>query len=98
MAKLTKDSADVVAFQEEVVNRTWTKWSQCGSAEEKWIVMKSALTEAAEAVWELSLDTNLTGLNRVESCSRLSNIETNFTNNGLPPKVQQIYRGFGKPE
>ena len=50
VSKLTKDSADVVAFQEEIVNRTQTKWPQCGSAEEKWIVMKSALTEAAEAV------------------------------------------------
>ena len=49
VAKLT-NSEDCADFQEETVNRTQTKWPHGGSAEEKWSVMRSALTEAAETV------------------------------------------------
>lgn len=49
VAKLT-NSEHRVAFQEETVNRTQAKWPHGGSAEEKWMAMRSALTEAAETV------------------------------------------------
>ena len=38
-----------MAFQ-ETVNRTQAKCPHGGSAEEKWLAMRSALTEAAETV------------------------------------------------
>ena len=50
VAKLT-NSEDYVAFQEEIVSKTQAKWPRGGSAEEKWLAMRSALTEAAETVW-----------------------------------------------
>ena len=49
VAKLT-NSEDYVAFQEEIVSKTQAKWPHGGSAEEKWLAMRSALTEAAETV------------------------------------------------
>ena len=46
---MTKDTTELVAFQEEFVSRTQAKWiHDYGSADEKWIVIRSALTETAE--------------------------------------------------
>ena len=39
-----------MAFQEEIVSRTQAKWPCGGSAEDKWTVVRSALTDATEVV------------------------------------------------
>ena len=48
--KLSKESKELVAFQEEIVSRTQAKWPCGGSAEDKWTVVRSALTDATEVV------------------------------------------------
>ena len=97
VAKLT-NSEDYVAFQEEIVSKTQAKWPHGGSAEEKWLAMRSALTEAAETVLGTGSRHQPDWFRESKNCSLLSSAGTSFTTNGSLARVQTIYRSFGKPD